>query len=102
MNTLQNRHFNFRLKDSLDRTPLNKAIEAENFNFIKLSLELNSIESYFSSKKDMIKFFNKLPADMQQELLPRIKHICKMNFIELYLDTLNNEYYIRYQCYILI
>ena len=86
MKTLRKNGFDFTLKDRLGRTPFDKALEAENYNFIKVLLSVANHIWLRRTKDDLCKFINDLPLEQQKELIPSVEHCCKKNWARLYQD----------------
>lgn len=86
MKKLRRNNFDFTLTDSLGRTPFDKALETENYNFIKVLLSVANWDWLKQTKGDLCKFINNLPLEQQKELIPSVEHCCKKNWARLYQD----------------
>ena len=84
MKKLRRNNFDFTLTDSLGRTPFDKALEAENYNFIKVLLSVADYNWLKQTKGDLCKLINNLPPEQQKELIPSVEHCCKKNWARLY------------------
>lgn len=84
MKNLRKNNFDFTLSDSLGRTPFDKALEAENYNFIKGLLSVADYNWLKQSRDDLCKFINNLPLEQQKEIIPSVEHCCKKNWARLY------------------
>lgn len=84
MKNLRKNNFDFTLTDSLGRTPFDKALEAENYNFIKVLLSVAGYDWLKQTKGNLCKFINSLPPEQQKEIIPSVEHCCKKNWARLY------------------
>ena len=84
MKKLRRNNFDFTLTDSLGRTPFDKALEAENYNFIKVLLSVAGYDWLKQTKGNLCKFINNLPPEQQKEIIPSVEHCCKKNWARLY------------------
>ena len=94
MENLKKNNFDFTLSDNLGRTPFDKAVEAENYNFIKVLLSVAGWSWLKQTKNDLCKFINNLPSEQQKEIIPSVEHCCRKNCGQLY-QGYADKYYIR-------